>query len=78
MVTELTLLLVTLVLTLYGWRWRRTFALANVGSVKATADTITDFAAGENITIRQAGEFADLHDADGDAFSGATTGIVST
>jgi hypothetical protein len=49
-------------------------------NVKATADNILDFTSTDNIAIQAtaAGEFGDLVDADGDAFDGAATGVVST
>ena len=57
-----------------------TLVLANVATIKATADTVTGFGTNDSIDIQAtaAGEFADLHDAGGSGFTGANAAAVST
>jgi Ca2+-binding RTX toxin-like protein len=57
-----------------------TVVIADIANVKSTADTTIGFTSADNIQIQAtaAGQMGTLHDSDGDAFTGAATGVVST
>ena len=54
-----------------------TLTLNNVANIKATADQVVGYTAVDSILIQAAGQFGDLHQGDGAAFTGAKANSVS-